>query len=416
MKGTAFFITSILLILSASFVNGQQRGCTDPKAINFSSSATENDGSCNYLPIVVTPTFAFELPAEVRETSGLVFFDNLLWTHNDSGHLPVLYALDTATNEIVRRLTLSNAKNVDWEEITMDDNYLYIGDFGNNAGARKNLVIYRLKLEKLLAKADTSVTAEKIYFSYPDQESFERSRTHNFDCEAFIAHDGNLYLFTKNRGDQQTKLYRLPALPGEYVAEYLDSFDSKGLITASAYNAEANELVLLGYVNQVWTPFMWILYDFEAPDFFGGNKRRIDFINLVTTQTEGICYVEGKELMISAEQSPTFSARAFRFSTAPYTDHIGFDASDRQGRTVLIINEEALLQKTLELIIRNPRRDSARIDIIDRQGNILVSSHFAVQRRSDNHIHINLDGLPAGDYKAVYFAGRQTLATPFLLP
>ena len=42
------------------------------------------------------------LPPEVSETSGLLFFNNLLITHNDSGGEPLLYEVDTLTREIKR--------------------------------------------------------------------------------------------------------------------------------------------------------------------------------------------------------------------------------------------------------------------------------------------------------------------------
>ena len=41
------------------------------------------------------PQFKAKLPEEVCETSGLFFHNGRLWTHNDSGGEPILYALDT---------------------------------------------------------------------------------------------------------------------------------------------------------------------------------------------------------------------------------------------------------------------------------------------------------------------------------
>lgn len=413
---TAVYIALISMVFQFSALQAQHKGCTDPRAVNFDLFAHQNDGSCRYRRVVLTPEFAFELPQEVRETSGLVFYNNRLWTHNDSGHLPVLYALDTASAEILQRVTISNAVNRDWEEITADDTYLYIGDFGNNRGTREDLVIYRIRLDALPESGDATIEAEIIAFSYPDQTGFYASREHNFDCEAFIAVNDSLYLFSKNRGDQQTKLYRLPAIPGEYVAEWLDTFNSRGLITGSAYHAEANEIVLIGYVNQVWTPFVWTLWDFNGNDFFSGNKRRIDFVNLVTTQTEGICYVNSKELLISAEESPTFSARVFRFSTATYTDHIGFDFMGLQGRSHLMVLHDHLQEKLLQLHVKNPGRDAARVDILNHRGEIVKSETYKFDSRSDLWLQMNLHELPTGSYKVVFITGKQVLTSSFDLP
>lgn len=56
------------------------------------------------------PPFRSYLPEEVQETSGLFFHNGKIWTHNDSGGQPILYALDTTNFEIVQRITLVNAK------------------------------------------------------------------------------------------------------------------------------------------------------------------------------------------------------------------------------------------------------------------------------------------------------------------
>jgi hypothetical protein len=321
MKSPKYFSSILMLQLLIGYLLMAMlplAGCADPKNNNL-VDAGPNDSLSNNEPIRLTLPLAFQLPHEVRETSGLVFYNGKLWTHNDSNHLPVLYAIDTATAEVVQRVTLSNAQNVDWEEITMDDAYLYIGDFGNNRGTRTNLGIYRIRLDQLPQSGDASIQADFIAFTYPDQTSYIQSNVHNFDCEAFIAYNSNLYLFSKNRGDQQTKLYRVPAQPGSYTAELLDTFDSKGLITGSAYHVEKNEIVLVGYVNQIWTPFIWVLYDFEAPDFFGGKFKRINLINMFDTQIEGVCYYKGKRLFISSEERPGNPARVFRFTTIPIT-------------------------------------------------------------------------------------------------
>ena len=77
-------------------------------------------------------------------TSGLILLNGKIITHNDSGILPNLYEIDSLTGLISRTIHVSNAQNVDWEDITADDNYIYIGDFGNNNGTRTDLKIYRI--------------------------------------------------------------------------------------------------------------------------------------------------------------------------------------------------------------------------------------------------------------------------------
>jgi len=123
----------------------------------------------------------FELPNEVAETSGLLFLNGKIITHNDSGDAPNLYELDSLTGNLLRTINISNATNLDWEDITEDETYIYIGDFGNNNGNRTDLKIVRITKADYLNS--NSVTADFITFSYEDQTDFSiRTNQHNFDA------------------------------------------------------------------------------------------------------------------------------------------------------------------------------------------------------------------------------------------
>ena len=121
---------------------------------------------CDYNITLFNPPLRYLLPSELDETSGLAFFNGKLWTINDSGGLPALYAFDTISGEIVQRITVSNAQNIDWESLAMDADHIYIGDFGNNAGTRDDLVIYKVSLSDIPLTGNDYVTAEKIWFSW----------------------------------------------------------------------------------------------------------------------------------------------------------------------------------------------------------------------------------------------------------
>ncbi len=128
------------------------------------------------------------MPDIVFETSGLIFYNGKLVTHNDSGNTPQLFEIDTVSLEITRTVTLKNVENVDWEDIAQDDLYIYIGDFGNNLGTRQDLAIYRI------AKSDyngsDSVMAEVINFEYEDQVDFTNVGNSDWDAEAlFVLND-----------------------------------------------------------------------------------------------------------------------------------------------------------------------------------------------------------------------------------
>ncbi|MDZ7743968.1 MAG: T9SS type A sorting domain-containing protein [Bacteroidota bacterium] len=298
--------------------NAQIEGCTDPYANNFDPNASINDGSCSYNPTFYKPDVDMILGPGLEETSGLVFWNGGLWSHNDSGGEAVLYKIDTNTAEIIQTVQLSNGSNKDWEDLAQDASYIYIGDIGNNAGNRDDLRIYRIKKSDIPASANVSLAAEFIDLSYEDQTSKPQQwRSNNFDCEAMIVAGDSIYLFSKNWADFRTKLYVIPRHPGEYVAEKRYTYDINGLVTGADYNEAANEIVLCGYQNYV--PFMFLLWDFEGLNFFSGNKRRIDFPEIITSQTEGIAYYKGKELYISAEKTPTLSQRIYDLGTGQWT-------------------------------------------------------------------------------------------------
>ena len=272
--------------------------------------SAQEEGYVGYTPLFA-PEFKALLPEEVHETSGLFFHNGRLWTHNDSGGKPVLYGLDTTTFEVVQRITLANAKNKDWEDVCTDGERVYVGDFGNNKGKRKNLRIYTFPLRDIPKEGNASVTVDSINFSFADQTEFKYEKhQHDYDCEAMFATDEYLYLFSKGWATGTTRLYRLSKTPGTQVAEVVNGFDSQGLITGADYDRESGVLVLVGYVNKVWLPFLYLIYDFDDAGVKLSN-RRFELHNYIGTQTEGIVFCDKGKCYLSAETSPAFSSRVF---------------------------------------------------------------------------------------------------------
>ena len=288
----------------------RQLVCCALLAMTFSSLSAQEEGYAGYSPLFA-PQLKSTLPEEVHETSGLFFYHGRLWTHNDSGGKPILYALDTATFDVVQRVTLGNALNKDWEDVCTDGERVYVGDFGNNKGKRKNLRIYTFPLTALPDTGDAVITVDSIRFSFGDQTEFDyKKHEHDFDCESIFATDEYLYLFSKGWATGTTRLYRLPKEPGTYVAEVVNGFDSQGLITGADFDRETKTLALVGYVKDVWLPFLYLIYDFDD----AGVKlshRRFEMPHLTGAQTEGICFFDKGRCYLSAETSPTITSRVF---------------------------------------------------------------------------------------------------------
>jgi hypothetical protein len=71
-------------------LKAQTCGGTDPKAANYNSSSSYYHGSCVYNLDTISPTSSFNLDTILSETSGLIKWNNQIWTHNDNGGDPNL--------------------------------------------------------------------------------------------------------------------------------------------------------------------------------------------------------------------------------------------------------------------------------------------------------------------------------------
>jgi hypothetical protein len=144
-----------------------------------------------------TAQVSFSLPKELSEISGLEKLnDTTLLAINDGGNDPVLFLLDL-NGQITRKIKVSNASNIDWEALAIDENYLYIGDIGNNMNQREDLCIYRINRSEITKSNE--LTAEKMSIRYQEQTSFPPiDKERYFDAEAMTVFEGQLWIFTKN--------------------------------------------------------------------------------------------------------------------------------------------------------------------------------------------------------------------------
>ncbi len=260
----------------------------------------------------------FKLPAAISEASGLVIDGREMIWHNDSGDGPVLYTTDLA-GQLIRTDTL-HARAVDYEDICADaEGLLYVGDFGNNVGRRKEETIY------IYDRA--ARTTDSIRYSYPGQDGEGRLSSGNYDCEAMAAADGYLHLFTKDIlfGDRPFYIYhfRLPATPGTYVAEPLDSlYLPRRVITGATLDRERRELYLVAYNFRMLLGFLpsssaslITLTDYPDDRFLSGKMQRRNLAWAIPTQHEAVSIYDEDYLYIAAEATrirPRAIARRIR--------------------------------------------------------------------------------------------------------
>ncbi|MFT5167260.1 MAG: hypothetical protein ACI8P3_002497 [Saprospiraceae bacterium] len=256
------------------------------------------------------------LDETLEECSGLIMIDGVLWAHNDNGN-PKIYSIPENEASIDQKVNIINTLNIDWEDLALDNTYLYIGDFGNNSGERQDLAIY--KVPKINLPDDTE--AETLFFLFEDQNNFNNTTSmHNFDCEAMITFEDNIYLFSKNHLNHQTKRYKRSKDPGVQIAEKIDEFNVDGLITGADIDLATNTLCLLGYniEGDIYAPFIWIFYDFSGNDFFGGKSKRVNFP--IQAQMEGIAFKGNGKFLLASENENGEVASLYLFDAEKWKE------------------------------------------------------------------------------------------------
>ena len=309
---TVFFLVMIL----GNKVNSQTAGCTDPLSNNFNASATLNDGSCTYNATSYTPPVKVNrLNDSLRETSGLQFAYNGLWTINDGGGDAVIFKIDTLSNTILQRVYLTGAVNKDWEDIAFDGTYFYIGDFGNNNnGARTDLKIYKFPISSIPPHGGNPVVniaaneIEVINFMYADQPQPPVATSTNntkFDCEAMLIDNGQIHLFTKDWINSTTSHYVINSTnAGNYILSPKETLATNYLVTAADKPMGQDLISLLGYQKSgLANHFIYLLSTYSDGLYFNGNKRKINLPDVtVMGQAEGICFRDDSTGYISNEK------------------------------------------------------------------------------------------------------------------
>lgn len=249
---------------------------------------------------------------QLSEISGIEFDKrNRLWGVNDSGDDPVLYQL-ADDGSIARRVVVSNAKNIDWEDMTQNEfGHFFLGDFGNNDQSRRWLTIY--KIENPIDIKGDSTEAEIIKFTYPEMDGSEIAPDQrNFDLEAFVEFDHNLYLFTKNRTspfDGITNLYRIGDYAANFDAELIGSFktcttlEKLCWITSAALSPDRKMLVLLDSTS------LWLFENFKGDNFFSGDVSRIDLG--IVTQKEAVTFYDSNTIVFTDEEFNGIGGNAY---------------------------------------------------------------------------------------------------------
>jgi hypothetical protein len=258
------------------------------------------------------------LPPALDETSGLAVSrtqPGVLWSHNDSGNAPNLYAID-ATGKLLATFSVS-AEARDWEDmslgpcpdgseaaVSMPASCLYLADIGDNDRVRETVTVYIVG-EPSVADSTSSgaLAARSFRYRYPDGPD---------DAEAFaVLPDGDVTIVTKGRSGT-IGFFRLrraaiarAIISGEVLsAEYEGDSGIKPdqsisrLVTAAAVSPDGATLAVRTYYE---------VYFFRAAK--EGEKVRWRgtrdpcFLGKAEPQGEAIDYFDNEVLLVTSERS-----------------------------------------------------------------------------------------------------------------
>ena len=347
-----------------------------------------------------------ELPQEVLETSGLIYYNNRLITHNDSGNVPELYELDVQTLQIVRTIRVLNEGNVDWEDLTQDSDFIYIGDIGNNQGSRQDLAV--LRISKTEFDTSDEVNAERISFMYGDQTDFTPVSESDFDAEALFVLDDDLILLTKEWRSEGTVAYKIPKAPGTYSAQRMDSYQINGLVTGASFDVLSNTLYLVGY-SKILIPFFVEVPNVNANAIFSGGALRSGLaigpaqIEALTF-TNDIFYATSEEFINPPLSS---SSRLFRFSLDSEENPIPVPSGEPPSMEELVVFKSLnSLEVNYEL---NSNKPIYGMGIFDSMGRMI--SYTPLEQITANPIDIST--FSQGLYHLAFFYGNTAISAPF---
>ena len=241
------------------------------------------------------------LPKDLKEISGIAFYNNLIYTLEDSGNPNNIVVIDTLGNT-KKTISVTNIENIDWEDLTFDNKgNLYIGDFGNNDNVRKDLAIHKINQTEL--QNDEVETAYKITFDYPEQKEFPpKKKELLFDVEGFFEYHNHFYLFTKNRSkgfDGTSYIYKIPNKAGHHHAQLIKTITTCSdyhncAITSATISPDGSKFGLLSHSK------IWLFENYTNDDITTGKMTELDLKHY--SQKEAICFKNNNDLFLADEK------------------------------------------------------------------------------------------------------------------
>lgn len=148
----------------------------------------------------VKPEFLNEISDLAASTQNAGYY----WVHNDSGDESRI-CLINLDGELIATVNIPSISNRDWEEITVLDKHIYIGEIGDNLAVYPDKKIYKIEEPKIDISIKNQtievVDVETMVFNFADQQR---------DSETLMSDPltGDLIILSKR--DPQNRVYVTP--------------------------------------------------------------------------------------------------------------------------------------------------------------------------------------------------------------
>ncbi len=218
--------------------------------------------------------------SRIPESSGLAEsrrHPGVIYTFNDSGNLPRIYALGTDCH-VKAVLTIAGAQNRDWEAMAIGPGGLYIGDIGDNLnGAWPYVTVYRVPEPSELRSRTLRATAYRVKYA---------AGPRNAEAMMIDPRTGRLYIASKEFGGS---LYEGPKRLRTGGFNIMKRVGGAPLYaTDAAYAPDGRTFVIRSY---------WGATIYTAP-----GKTLTDVDLPTQKQGEGITYTaDGRSLLVGSE-------------------------------------------------------------------------------------------------------------------
>jgi hypothetical protein len=260
-----------------------------------------------------SPTY-FQNP-RLRESSGIAVsraYPRVLWTHNDSGDQPYLYATDVSGNDR-GRIRVRGARAVDWEDLAVGPcpiqrtphvaTCVYIADTGDKRETRSGVRIYAVPEpfppDRPGDTMRVTTTPSVLRLHYPDGP-------HDVEAMYVLPRDTALYLVTKGtRHGSAVRVYRVDRhqwTDGSAKARRVQTLDLRPdaatgrLITGAAIRQDARIVAIRTYAEIY-------LYEVEADGRLARMSGRPCDVAGLARGGEAVDFVDDSTLVLTSEAS-----------------------------------------------------------------------------------------------------------------